>query len=63
MKYEQFLESIKGLATKLGPLHRQMAKPQEPVVEHLISTKSRDTLAIEQTLDLAVVGHSTVDLP
>jgi hypothetical protein len=61
MKYEPFLDSIKGLATQLGQLHLQMAKQQEPVAEHLFSTKSRDSLAIEQTLDrlLGVACHDS----
>ena len=51
MKYEEFLESMKGVATRLSQLHQQIAQKQEPVVEQLISTQSRDKQKIEQTLD------------
>ena len=51
MKYEEFLESMKGVATQLSQLHLQMAQQQEPVVEQLILSQSRDQQAIEQTLD------------
>ena len=51
MKYEEFLESMKGVATRLSQLHQQMAQQQEPVVEQLILNRSRDKQAIEQTLD------------
>ncbi len=51
MKYEDFFETVSGLATQISSLHLQIANQQEPVVKHLIATKSRDTKAIEQTLD------------
>ena len=51
MTYEELLESVSGLAAQVAQLHVQIAKQQEPVVRHLIATKSRDTKAIEQTLD------------
>lgn len=51
MKYELLLESVSGLATQLSNLHLQMAQQQEPIVEHLIATNSRDSKAIERTLD------------
>ena len=51
MKYEEFLESIKGVATQLSQIHHQIVELQEPVVEQLIVSHSRDQQAIEQTLD------------
>lgn len=51
MKYEEFFESIKDVAAQLSQLHAQIASQQEPVVRHLIATQSRDSKAIERTLD------------
>jgi len=51
MKYEVLFESVSDLARQLSRLHEQIANQQEPVVKHLIATKSRDPKAIEQTLD------------
>ena len=51
MKYEEFLESIKGVATQLSQIHQQIVQLQEPVVGRLILSHSRDQQAIEQTLD------------
>jgi hypothetical protein len=61
MKYEEFFESVSGLASQLSDLHLQMATQQEPLVEHLIATRSRDTKTIEQTLDrlLDVACHDS----
>ncbi len=51
MKYEEFFETVSGLATQLSELQMLVARQQEPVVEHLIATRSRDIKAIEHTLD------------
>ena len=51
MKYEELLEPIKDVAAPLSQLHAQIARQQEPVVRHLIANQSRDTTAIERTLD------------
>ena len=51
MKYEEFLESMKGVASQLSKIHQQIVQLQEPVVEQLIVSRSRDQQAIEQTLD------------
>jgi len=51
VKYEEFLESIKGVATQLSQIHQQIIQLPEPVVERLIATQSRDRPALEQVLD------------
>ena len=51
MKYEEFLESMKSVATQLTQIHQQIVQLQEPVVEQLILSQSCDKQSIEQTLD------------
>jgi len=61
MTYKKLLESVSGLAGQISQLQLQIAKQLEPVVRHLIATKSRDAKTIEQTLDrlLDVACHDT----
>jgi len=51
VNYEELRLSITGLATELSRFHLEIAKQQEPVVSHLLRTKSRDVQAIEGTLE------------
>ena len=51
MKYEDFLESVSGLAQQLTALNEQAVSVYGPTVEDLIRNNSRDQLGIERTLD------------
>jgi hypothetical protein len=59
MKYDNFLESVSGLAQQLTALNEQAFSVYGPTVEDLIQTDSRDQAAIERTLDglLGFCGH------
>lgn len=50
--YEEFLQTVGGLAKEISGLHLQLAESQRPLVDQLIAQKSRDTAAIERVLDL-----------
>ncbi len=50
--YDEFLDSVKGLAASLSDLHRQAARELAPVAKQLVVTRSRDVPRIEHTLDL-----------
>ncbi|PHQ33147.1 hypothetical protein [Rhodopirellula bahusiensis] len=49
--YEEFLQTVSGLAKEISGLHLQLAESQRPLVNQLIAQKSRDTAAIERVLD------------
>lgn len=51
MKYEDFLESVSGLAHQLTALNEQAVGLYRPTVEDLIHTDNRDQAEIERTLD------------
>ena len=56
MKYEEFFETVSELAQQLSSLHLQMAQQQEPVVGHLIASRSRVTKAEDDELRLQATG-------
>ena len=51
MTYEQFIQSVSGLAGQISELHLQLAESQRSIVDQLIREQSRDIAAIERSLD------------
>ncbi|OYP28457.1 hypothetical protein CGZ80_27030 [Rhodopirellula sp. MGV] len=51
MTYEQFIQSVNGLAGQISELHLQLAESQRSIVDQLIRAQSRDIAAIERSLD------------
>ncbi|WP_286762453.1 MULTISPECIES: hypothetical protein [Rhodopirellula] len=49
--YEEFFQTVSGVAQQISELHLQLAESQRPFVNQLIAEKCRDTAAIERVLD------------
>ena len=60
--YDDLLSSLKALGGSLSALHQQAVQEYTPVVEHIISSRSRDEKYIERTLDglLSFCSHDGV---
>lgn len=62
MSDDDAMRAIRTLALSMRALQRQAAEEYLPVVEDILRTRSRDTEAIEHTLDglLDFCGHEPV---
>ena len=49
--YDALVQSVCGIAERLQSLNQQAVREYTPVVESILSSRSRDTRHIEQTLD------------